>query len=468
MAHGISVPSGGRAISRGPKRLLALRGDEHLVERLRRGDETAFEVIYERHVHGLLSFCRHMLGSREEAEDAVQQAFTAAHRDLLRDDREIRLKAWLYTIARNRCLSMLRARREQPEERIEASTEGLADQVEQRADLRELLADLHDLPEDQRAALVLSEMRDLSHAEVAEVLGCRVANVKGLVFRARSGLSERREAREAACESIRQELATAQGGTLRRGRLRHHLRACTGCSGYLEEVRRQRQMIAMILPVAPSLGLKSGVLAAVGIGGGAAGGGGAAAGGGLLAALLPGSGATVAKVAVVGALVAGGGGVAGQVALDLDGSPPDARPAMAPQSASGQPANSPFDVAELPKAARPEGTGSPRETADDARQAKKKGKGKESGKAKKRGKGTKSPFGARPDRGTAGRGPKVRAEKPVRNLAPRGVPKLDRTPRRPDVQAAPPTEPRLKKNAPKKNGGAVGKKTPPAPIAPDG
>ncbi len=105
-------------ISRGPKRLLALRGDEHLVERLRRGDETAFEVIYERHVHGLLSFCRHMLGSREEAEDAVQQAFAAAHRDLLRDDREIRLKVWLYAIARNRCVSMLRARREQPEERI--------------------------------------------------------------------------------------------------------------------------------------------------------------------------------------------------------------------------------------------------------------------------------------------------------------------------------------------------------------
>ena len=161
MAHGISLPAGGRAASRGPKHLLSLRGDEHLVERVRRGDEAAFEVIYERHVHGLLSFCRHMLGSREEAEDAVQQAFTAAHRDLLRDDREIRLKAWLYTIARNRCVSMLRARREQPDDRFETSTDGLTDQVQQRADLRELLDDLHDLPEDQRAALVLSEMRDL-------------------------------------------------------------------------------------------------------------------------------------------------------------------------------------------------------------------------------------------------------------------------------------------------------------------
>ena len=109
---------------------------------------------------------------------------------------------------------------------------------------------------------------------MAEILGCRVANVKGLVFRARSGLAERREARDADCESIRVELANAKGGTLRRGSLRHHLRACPGCSGYLDEVRRQRQMMAMILPVVPSMGLKSGVLAAVGIGGGAAGGGG--------------------------------------------------------------------------------------------------------------------------------------------------------------------------------------------------
>ncbi|MGH8573757.1 MAG: RNA polymerase sigma factor, partial [Gammaproteobacteria bacterium] len=230
MAHGISVPSGGRAASRGSKRLLALRGDDHLVERLRHGDEAAFEVIYERHVHGLLSFCRHMLSSREEAEDAVQHAFTAAHRDLLRDDREIRLKAWLYAIARNRCVSMLRARREQPDERVEASTDGLDTEVQRRADLRQLMEDLQDLPEDQRAALVLSELRDLSHAEVADVLGCRVANVKGLVFRARAGLSERREARDTECATIREELAIAHGGTLRRGRLRHHLRACAPCS----------------------------------------------------------------------------------------------------------------------------------------------------------------------------------------------------------------------------------------------
>ena len=331
MAHGVSVPSGDRAVPRGPKRLLALRGDEHLVDRVRRGDEAAFEVIYERHVPGLLSFCRHMLGSREEAEDAVQHAFTSAHSALLRDERDIRLKAWLYSIARNRCLSMLRARRDQPDEQVEPTVDGLDAAVEQRAELRELVDDLHDLPDDQRAALILHELRALSHAEVAEVLDCKAANVKGLVFRARAGLTERRDAREASCQEIREELAMARGGALRRGRLRHHLRACPGCTAYLEEVRSQRKAIAAILPVVPTLGLKSSVLAAAGIGGGGAAGGGAA-GGGLLAALMPAGGATAAKVAIVGVVVAGGGGLGVEAALDRGDSAPARAPLAAPQA----------------------------------------------------------------------------------------------------------------------------------------
>ena len=88
---------------------------------------------------GILAFCRHMLGSREEAEDAVQHTFAAAYRDLQRGgDREIVLKPWLFTIARNRCLSVLRARHELPQDHTEVATAGLAEQVEQRAELREL------------------------------------------------------------------------------------------------------------------------------------------------------------------------------------------------------------------------------------------------------------------------------------------------------------------------------------------
>jgi RNA polymerase sigma factor (sigma-70 family) len=303
-----------------------MAGDERLVEQIRRGNEAAFEVVFERHGAAILSYCRHMLGSLDEAEDAVQQAFASAYNDLLRDERPIKLKPWLFTIARNRCLSMLRARREQPEADREVATAGLSEQVERRAELRELLHDLGDLPEEQRAALVLAEVADLSHPEVAQVLGCKVARVKALVFRARTGLIERREARDTPCAEIREQLANLRGGALRRSELRHHLRDCPGCRHYREQVRRQRQMLAAVLPVTPSLGLKSAVLGSVGFGGASAGGGGALAGG-LGAAVSGGVGSTVAKVAVVGALV-GGGAVGGEQVLN--GSAPESAGRTAP------------------------------------------------------------------------------------------------------------------------------------------
>jgi RNA polymerase sigma factor (sigma-70 family) len=321
----VSIPARAPVVPLRSRRLLALAGDRRLVEQVRRGNEAAFEVIFERHGLAILAFCKHMLGTREEAEDAVQHTFTAAYRDLQRGgDREIALKPWLFAIARNRCVSVLRAQREVPAvvdalELQAPSGAGIAEQAEERADLRNLVADLGELPDEQRAALLLTELGDLTHAEVAGVLGCEVSRVKGLVFRARSALIARREARETPCESIRVQLANLRGGALRRSELRLHLRECPGCRDYRDQVRQQRRMLAVALPVVPTLGLKSSVLAAIGIGGGSAGGLTAAAGG------L--GGATVAKVAVAGVL-AGGGVMAGTAVVERE------RPAVAPPPAT--------------------------------------------------------------------------------------------------------------------------------------
>jgi RNA polymerase sigma factor (sigma-70 family) len=310
------------------KRLLRLAGDDRLVAQIRRGNEAAFEVAFERHGPGVLAFCRHMLGSPEEAEDAVQQSFAAAYRDLQRDEREIVLKPWLYTIARNRCLSILRARRELPDEQPEIVTAGLAEQVEQRAELRQLVADIRDLPDEQRAALLLAEVGDLAHTEIASVLGCEVARVKALVFRARSGLIARREARDLPCEQVREQLSELRGGSLRRTELRLHLRECPGCREFREQVKHQRKLMAVALPVVPTFGLKSSVLAAVGIGGGGAAAGGAAAGGG---AALGASLAGVAKVAAVALVAAGGTAV---VVKERESAQPSDSPPAAVKSTS--------------------------------------------------------------------------------------------------------------------------------------
>src|SRR3954467_1670653 len=211
----VTVTTGRQTGPHLPKRLLVLAGDDRLVEQIRRGNELAFAVAFERHSGPILSFCRHMLGSREEAEAAVQHTFAAAYRTLLEDERDIHLKAWLYAIARNRCLSVLRARREQVDDELELETAGLQEQVLERAELRDLLRDLRDLPEEQREALLLAELGDFSHTEIADVLDCEVPRVKALVYRARSGLMERRAARETPCAEVRELVSNLRGGSLR-------------------------------------------------------------------------------------------------------------------------------------------------------------------------------------------------------------------------------------------------------------
>jgi RNA polymerase sigma factor (sigma-70 family) len=293
--------------------------DAELVQGAVGGDERCFEAIFQRHHPPLLSYCRHMLGSREEAEDALQQTFMRAHRALGAGNAPRELRPWLYAIARNRCLSTIAARRatdvlggEEP------ALTGLTEEVQEREDLRELVRDIGGLPEEQRSALLLAELEDLDHRAIATVLGCPVSKVKALVHQARTTLIAQRDARATPCEEIRAQLSVARGGELRRGPLRRHLKLCEGCRDFRYAVELQRGSLAAILPVLPSAALAARILgpgalhAAAGAGGTAGGAGAAAtgAGGGAAgtgAAGGIGAGAIVggvaAKVAVVGALV---------------------------------------------------------------------------------------------------------------------------------------------------------------------
>ena len=167
----------------------------------------------------------------------------------------------------------------------------------------------------------------------------------------------------------------------------------------------------MILPVVPTLGLKKGVLAAVGIGGGASGGGGAAAGGGLLAAALPATGATVAKVAIVGALV-GGAGVAGEAAINSDAPPRSSPPAVIPDAAANLP-RTPLGGTESAAASeRPVSAGEQRERARKAKRRKERRRGR----ARARQKAAQAKHAPQ----TAGK--KAKPPKPVRALRPRAAP----------------------------------------------
>jgi RNA polymerase sigma factor (sigma-70 family) len=279
--------------------LLRVASDERLVELVRGGSEAAFEAIYDRHHRGILAFCRHMLASADEGEDALQHTFMAAYRHLADGSAEIQLRPWLYAIARNRCLTMLRARRERPLGDHEApATEHLSTEAQRRQDVRDLLGDVARLPEDQRAALVLAELGAVSHDEIALVLNVPRQKVKALVFQARTSLAASRKARETPCEEIREQLANLRGGALRRTTLHRHLRECAGCRAFRSEVALQRKTLAVALPVIPTVGLKEAAL-------GAAFGSGTAGGGAALGT------STLAVKALVTVALVGGGTTAG-------------------------------------------------------------------------------------------------------------------------------------------------------------
>jgi RNA polymerase sigma factor (sigma-70 family) len=331
----------------GRRRIVEL-DDERLATLVRSGDEAAFEVLYDRHHASLLAFCRHMLGSREDGEDALQQAFVRAHRALREGRPPDALRPWLFAIARNRCRTMLAARRDAavPVDEHEVGFDGLAEDVRRRAELRELVADLGRLPDDQREALVLFELGDLSHAEIATTIGCPPGKVKALVFQARTALIAERDARGTPCEEIRDQLEVARGGVLRRGSLRRHLRQCEPCRAYGGAVTTQRANLAWVLPVVPTAGLKAGVLAGAGVTGGA---GTAAAGAAVVEAVSLGTAATgagagamattggiaikglVAKAAIT---IAVGAGVSGAVTAVDDGSARDPATTLAAQASS--------------------------------------------------------------------------------------------------------------------------------------
>jgi RNA polymerase sigma factor (sigma-70 family) len=288
--------------------------DGALIARVRAGDDAAFETIYDRYHGNLLAFCRHMLGSREEAEDALQHVFLAAYRGLRHGAGATRLKPWLYTLARNRCLSLVRGWRDEValDDDATAGRDGLVAEVDRRADLRALVRDLQRLPTEQRAALVLFELGDQSHEEIAAVLGVRREKVKALVFQAREALMGWRAARAAPCGPVREQLATLTGSALRRGSIRRHVEQCPGCAEYEAEVRRQRAALAVVLPVAPAAGLKAAVLGSALGGAGVAASGAATGAVGGLAAL--GAKGLATKVLVIAAIA--GAGATGYVAVE--------------------------------------------------------------------------------------------------------------------------------------------------------
>jgi RNA polymerase sigma factor (sigma-70 family) len=287
--------------------LLRLQSDERLVALIRRGNHHAFEALVARYQSRLHAFCRHMLASKEDAEDVLQEVFAAAYNAMLADEREINVRPWLYRIARNRSLNHLRRTQAVGVDSMDVhlSEGGLttADKVHKREEFRLLMGDVHELPETQRTALLLREIDALSYDQIAEAMETTVPSVKSLLVRARVSLAEAAEARLLSCEEVRCELGEVAEGLARTtAPVRRHLRTCERCQNFRKQLRQTNKALAAIFPIGPLLITKKLLLAQLGTTAAAGGGAAAASGGGAVAAgsLLQAGASTLATKAAAG------------------------------------------------------------------------------------------------------------------------------------------------------------------------
>ncbi|MGW7349069.1 RNA polymerase sigma factor [Streptomyces sp. NPDC054854] len=169
--------------------------DSVLAARACEGDDEAFALLVRRHSSRLLALAQHLLGSRADAEDAVQEAFLSAWRQLPEFHCGASFGTWMYRIVTNRCLNMARRPHPVPLDTVAEPAAGDAGSsppraAETQAAAAALVRALMDLRPELRACWVLRELHDLHYDEIAQVVGASEQTVRGRLSRARRALME--------------------------------------------------------------------------------------------------------------------------------------------------------------------------------------------------------------------------------------------------------------------------------------
>ena len=172
--------------------------EKELILRCQQGDEAAFEALIHLHEKKIYALCRQMCRDEDDALEAAQDAFLAVWRGIGGYRADAAFSTWLYRLAANACLDILRRRRKRDsdvslddEENLlnpvdpAPQPEELTERDETRRAVREALLAL---PDDYREVLLLRETEQLSYAEIAEVTGLEVGTVKSRISRARLAL----------------------------------------------------------------------------------------------------------------------------------------------------------------------------------------------------------------------------------------------------------------------------------------
>src|SRR3954447_21901151 len=235
--------------------------DGELVRRIRRGDDQAFEVIYQRYHRRITAYIFGMVHDHGRAEDIAQDVFVSALRRMRETDRPIAFKPWIYEIAKNACIDQFRRSRRAEEVSYDAdeglgaadygrlvSTDAMPEaELDSKQQMDHLRGAFGGLSETHHEILVMRELEGLSYREIGERLGMSRPSVESTLFRARRRLTEEYEelVTGARCQRIQGIIGSAGGGEVGlrdQRRLARHVSHCQPC-------RRQARLAGLDIPV---------------------------------------------------------------------------------------------------------------------------------------------------------------------------------------------------------------------------
>lgn len=177
----------------------ASRSDDQVIEAVLAGDREAYASIVQRYQRAIYNFAYRLLGNRDEAEDATQDAFVRAFQHLYRFRVGEPFRPWLYRIASNACTDRLRRRGRfvdpgEDDFRLEqgtASEPDPAESLERREAIQEVREAIDSLPEAYRKLFVLAHLQHLSYNDLVRITGLPMTIVKNRLYRARLMLKEK-------------------------------------------------------------------------------------------------------------------------------------------------------------------------------------------------------------------------------------------------------------------------------------
>jgi RNA polymerase sigma factor (sigma-70 family) len=299
--------------------LLRMAGDERLARMVTSGNDGAFAALYDRYHDVLVRYCRSLVRDDQDALDAFQSTMLNALRALRDDRRRAPVRPWLFRIAHNESISVLRRRpTAEPLDDRQVATLDVHRRAEDREALAGLLEDLGTLTEHQRGALLLRELGGLAYEDVATALETTPLAARQAVFAARASLHDQRAGRELDCALVQRRLSDTDRRASRTRAVRAHLRTCDDCRGFANAIGRRRRAV-VLLPIPPafaSSGLLTSILDA--------GSGATAVGGGAVATGLAAKAAVALSAAVVATGAAEGGAGPAKTAR-VEGATTDAR-----------------------------------------------------------------------------------------------------------------------------------------------